>query len=130
MAEQALAAAIAEANARLIDAFARKDAAAAAACYTEDGKLMAPEAEPYVGRAAIEAVIARGFEAGIAGLDLETATLEGFGDDGSAWEEGRYTLRDASGAVTDVGKYIVIWKKRGGRWLIHRDIMSTNRAPG
>lgn len=119
---------IAQANAALIEAFAARDAMAAAASYTEDGKLMAPFAEPFVGRAAIQAFLEDGFARGIARLGLETVTLEVLGD--TAWEEGLFTIWSGDGTTLDHGKYIVIWKKLGARWLMARDIMSSNRPAG
>ena len=121
-------AAIARANAALIEAFAARDAVAAAGAYTDDGKLMAPFAEAHVGHAAIQAFIEEGFARGIARLGLETVVLELLGD--TAWEEGLFTTWSADGAVLDHGKYIVIWKKVAGRWLMARDIMSSNRPAG
>jgi uncharacterized protein (TIGR02246 family) len=119
--------AIARSNVRLIEAFAGRDAAAAASCYTLDGKLMVPFAEPLVGRAAIEGFIRQGFERGIARLALETVALEVL--DGTAWEEGLFTVWAADGTALDHGKYIVIWQKVDGQWLMARDIMSSNRPP-
>lgn len=120
--------AIAAVNARLVDAFERQDAAAAADCYTLDGKLMTPHAEPHVGRAAIQHVVSEGFVGGVRHLTLETVTLEVIGD--MAWEEGLFTTADAGGERLDHGKYIVIWKQVDGEWLMARDIMSTNLPPG
>jgi uncharacterized protein (TIGR02246 family) len=118
---------IAQMNARLIAAFAARDAAAAAAHYTTDGKLMVPYAEAHVGRDAIQACIEEGFQRGVARLGLVTVTIEVLGD--TAWEEGLFTVWAADGKALDHGKYIVIWKAIGSEWLIARDIMSSNRPP-
>ncbi len=126
MKEQDAAAAIASVNERIVRAYEERDAAAAAACYTADGKLMVPRAEPHVGPAAIEASIRTSFAAGIARLRLETVVLEASGD--TAWEEGIFEVFDAAGSSLDLGKYIVIWKREGGGWRIARDIMSSNRS--
>lgn len=119
--------AIARANARLIEAFAARDATAAAARYTPNGKLMVPFAEAHVGREVIRAEIVRQFESGVARLGLVTVTIEILGD--TAWEEGLYTVWSASSKPLDHGKYIVIWKNYDGEWLMARDIMSSNRPP-
>lgn len=111
-------------NSRLMEAFARRDAAAATASYLPDGKLMAPFAEPYVGHSQIRDFLQAGFDGGIAKLELETLALEVLGD--TAWEEGLFAVADAAGRVLDQGKYIVIWKKVGDAWLMARDIMSSN----
>jgi ketosteroid isomerase-like protein len=116
--------AIARTNARLVAAFAEQDAATATACYTEDAKLMAPFAPSHVGHAAIRDFLEQGFAKGIGHLELETLTLKIFGD--TAWEEGLFVVGTEPGAVLDRGKYIVIWKRVGGAWLMARDIMSSD----
>ncbi len=44
-------------------------------------------------------------------------------------EQGRYELADADGNVADHGKYIVIWKRDGDDWKLHRDIWNTSTPP-
>jgi hypothetical protein len=45
---------------------------------------------------------------------------------GTATEVGQYELRDKAGKVLDHGKYIVVWRKEGGKWKLLRDMFSTN----
>jgi uncharacterized protein (TIGR02246 family) len=121
MSEQAIAAR----NARLIRAVADNDASAAASCYTQEAKFMAPNAEPFAGRTAIQRFFQAAFDGGLESLGLETLTVEILGD--TAWEEGLYELHGVDNAVTDRGKFIVVWKRVGDEWLLHRDIISTNQ---
>ena len=114
---------IAAANAALCAAIAAGDAEAAAACYTPDGAFLLPAMEALAGREAIAGFFAGAFANGITGLDLVTDELEFLGD--TAWEGGRYTLH-AGDTVADHGKFIVVWKRQDGAWLLHRDIVSTN----
>ncbi len=116
---------IAAVNARLSQAVADGDAAAAAACYTEDGKFMAPNAEPFAGRAAIQGFFQGALDGGVKALMLETLALEVLGD--TAWEEGLYELHGEGDQVIDAGKFIVIWKRVNGQWFLHRDMISSNR---
>lgn len=116
--------AIGAVNDRVVAAFGRQDAAAVVACYTADGKLMAPFAPSHVGRDAIERAVGQVFAGGVAALTLDTVTLEILED--TAWEEGAFTVADAAGTQLDRGKYIVIWKKVGDDWLMARDIMSSD----
>jgi hypothetical protein len=44
-------------------------------------------------------------------------------------EVGRYKLMTTDGAVADAGKYILIWHRVDGKWLLHRDIINTNNPP-
>ncbi len=117
--------AIAATNARLMESVGNSDAAAAASCYTQDGKFMAPNAEAFAGREAIQGFFQGAFDGGIRGLKLETLTVEILGD--TAWEEGLYEMRADSGVLADKGKFIVVWKQTGDEWLLHRDIISTNQ---
>ncbi len=114
---------IAAANRRLEAAVAAGDAAAGAACYTEDGQFLVPNLEPLEGRAAIQAFFQGVMDSGIDRLELETLELETLGD--TALEVGRWTL-EAGGSVADRGKFVVIWKNVGGSWYLHRDIINTS----
>lgn len=114
---------ISAANRRFMDGFRRDDLAGVAACHTEDAQFLIPHMVPIHGRAAIEATFRAGFGQG---HTLGFATLELLGHGDSTVEIGQYT-RTGSGAETlDRGKYIVIWKRVGGDWKIHRDMVSTN----
>jgi len=62
---------------------------------------------------------------GLEEVVLETLELEAH--DETAHEVGRYTLKAAGGQVTDTGKYLVIWKREGGSWKLHRDIWTTSQ---
>ena len=33
-------------------------------------------------------------------------------------------------SVTDIGKYLVVWKREGGAWRLHIDIWNTNAPAG
>jgi ketosteroid isomerase-like protein len=62
-------------------------------------------------------------------VTLTTVEVQGCGD--TAWEVGRYTVPGEGGKVLDTGDYVVIWKREGGEWKLHRDIWTTNTpAPG
>jgi ketosteroid isomerase-like protein len=43
-----------------------------------------------------------------------------------AAETGKYDLTGADGTVLDSGKYVVVWKREGGHWKLHRDIWNTS----
>lgn len=120
--------AIAAGNRRFMDAFARGDAAAVAALYTVNGSVLPPGAEPVEGPVAIQRFWESVFGLGITGAALESGEIEVA--DNFAYEVGRYTMTTADGAVADAGKYIVIWKLDGDRWMLHRDIWNTSRSAG
>ena len=62
-------------------------------------------------------------------MTLTTLEAEAQGD--TAYEVGTYTLPGEGGKMLDVGKYVVVWKRVGGQWKLHRDIWTTSvPAPG
>ncbi|MFN2131069.1 MAG: YybH family protein, partial [Anaerolineae bacterium] len=78
---------------------------------------------------AIQAFWQAVLDAGIKEARLEIREVEAHGD--TAIEVGEYTLHGEGGAELDAGKYIVIWKREGGQWKLHRDIFNSSLpAPG
>jgi uncharacterized protein (TIGR02246 family) len=112
-------------NKRLAQAVQEGDAAAAASLYTEDGKFLAPNADFFSGREAIQGFFQGAIDGGIKGLNLSTLELEV--QDDTAHEVGTYELIADGGAVADSGKFIVIWKRVDGSWRLHRDMINTSR---
>jgi len=112
-------------NTRFMEAFGRGDAAGVAALYTAGGQLLPPDSAVVAGRDAIQALWKGAMGLGLTGVTLETLEVEGHGE--TAIEVGRYTLRAAGGQVADVGKYVVIWKREGGAWRLHRDIWNASQ---
>ncbi|MBW2463098.1 MAG: DUF4440 domain-containing protein [Deltaproteobacteria bacterium] len=98
-----------------------------AALYTANGQLMPPSSDFVTGTEAIAAAWQAVIDSGIAGGDLETLEIEAHGD--TATEVGTFQLRDAAGKTVDHGKFIVIWKKDGDSWKLHRDIFNSSMAP-
>jgi uncharacterized protein (TIGR02246 family) len=116
-------AAITAANRQFVGAFQRGDAAGMAGMYTPDGQLLPTNSDFVTGTAAIQAFWQAVMNMGLNQATLETVEVEGHGD--TAHEVGRYTL-GAGGQVLDQGKYIVIWKRQGGQWKLHRDIWNSS----
>jgi uncharacterized protein (TIGR02246 family) len=116
--------AITAVNKKFEEAAIKKDAAAIAALYTEDAVVLPPDAPMARGKAAIQelwgAVIGG---MGLKSVKLETVDMEVASD--SACEVGQATLELApeGGATTTAkAKYVVVWKKTGDGWKLHRDI--------
>jgi uncharacterized protein (TIGR02246 family) len=119
--------AIQSGNAEFMEAFKRGDGAGVAACYTADAQLLPPNSPMVVGTANIADFWLGAMAMGITDARLETKGLEERGD--LAVEVGQYTLTiqpEGAPAMTDVGKYVVVWKEVGGRWKLHTDIWNTN----
>jgi uncharacterized protein (TIGR02246 family) len=106
-------------------AVSRGDAAAIAALYTATGQLLPSNSEVVTGRAAIQKFWQGFLDSGIRAATLRTLEVEAHGD--SAHEVGEYEVRDQAGKVLDRGKYIVIWKREGTSWRLHRDIWTSSQ---
>ena len=115
---------IVAANEAFMAAFGAGDAAGVAALYTARGQLLPPNMDTMAGQAAIQAFWQGAMDMGIRSAQLETAEVEGDGD--TAVEVGKYTLCGEGGQVLDQGKYIVVWKRDGGQWKLHRDIFNSS----
>ena len=116
-----------EGNRKLGSALERKNYADVAALYTENAKVLAPDAPIVTGRGAIEAFWREAAGAsGIVGATLKTLDLEVAGD--TAYEVGEAALALSSGQGPPV-KYVVVWKRGGdGAWRIHWDIWNAMPA--
>lgn len=103
------------------------DLNAIAALYTEDAKVFPPNSDIVQGREAIKGMWGAMASQGMPNLIVSTTVAEAFGN--TAIEEGAYKIKIPDGQVVDKGKYIVIWKKVDGKWLLHQDIFNTS-MPG
>ncbi|HZR84246.1 MAG TPA: SgcJ/EcaC family oxidoreductase [Candidatus Binatia bacterium] len=112
-------AAVEAGNRAFIAAFLRGDARAVAELYTEDAQVIAPGAPVARGRAAIAAAWQKAIDGGVKDVALDTADVESSGD--LACETGVVRLVAKDGGVSQA-RYVVVWKRTGGTWKLHRDI--------
>ena len=122
---------IAAGNKAFADAVRAKNSKALSMVYTTDGQLMPTGAPVQQGHAAIAAVFQSVMDSGVVDAELTTQELGPMCAPGAVpemvYERGLYTLKTATG-VADSGKYIVLWKCVGGKWLYYIDIFNTNMA--
>ena len=116
---------IAAANANFMNTFNRGDGSGMGALYTENGQLLPPNSDFVSGQSAISAFWQGAMDMGIKTAKLETVELDGEKD--AAFEIGKYTLAGEGGSEIDSGKFIVVWKKEGGKWKLHRDIWNSSK---
>lgn len=100
-----------------------KDAARVGALYATDAIALPPNSEMLKGQAAIQAFWKGLIDGGLSG-QVEAIETELDGKFGI--EVGKYTIMDSSGKTVDQGKYVVVWKKEGGKWKMYRDIWNSN----
>jgi uncharacterized protein (TIGR02246 family) len=94
------------------------DAAALAALYAEDAKVMAPGSETVSGRAAIQDFFKQDLAQGAKNALTTNEVLSG-GD--YATSIGGYVATAADGSHLDHGTYMTVFKKVDGAWKIYRD---------
>jgi uncharacterized protein (TIGR02246 family) len=107
-------------------AFNQGDAAAVAAMYTEDSYVLPPGGNMVKGRTAIEAFWKQAARQ-VGNPKLVTVSVLPLGPR-AAVEIGTVTLETkAQPPQQIVGKYAVVWRKVGGRWLLATDIWNANK---
>jgi uncharacterized protein (TIGR02246 family) len=107
-------------------AFNKGDAAAMAAMYAEDAYALPPGAEMIKGRAAIEKLWGGSVQQ-LGDAKLTTVDVQPLGAT-AAREIGTFSFKTKAAAPQEVsGKYVVVWRKIGGKWLLATDIWNTNK---
>ena len=116
---------IEETAVKFVAAFNAADGAALASLYSEDATLFPPGAERVDGRSAIQTFWQGAMDAGMKLDDLSATEVISRGD--IAGEMGGFILSvpGDSGVTKVVGEYIVIRKRDGHTWQLHRDIWNT-----
>jgi ketosteroid isomerase-like protein len=118
--------AVEEGNRKFGAAVERKNYPELASLYTNDAKLLAPDAPIVTGRKAIENFWRDAVSAlGLVSATLKTLDLEVSED--TAYEVGQGDLKLSSGQATV--KYMVVWRRGDdGTWRLHRDIWNSMPA--
>ncbi len=118
-------AAIREGSQKWAKAWNKADAKALAALYAEDAVVMAPGSEPAEGRSAIEEHYKAGLEAS-KGSENIIKTLEVMDAGDWAVELGSFVANASDGTHLDHGRYVAVWKKVGGKWMLYRDMWNSS----
>ena len=93
------------------------------ALYTEDARILPPNAEIAKGHDAVRTIFGGMIDAGLGGT-LETVEATAAGDIG--YRVGTYVLEIADGTVVDKGKYIETWRLVGDSWKISNDVYNSD----
>jgi ketosteroid isomerase-like protein len=121
---------IAASSASLMQALVHGDAAAAAALYADDARLIASAPELIQGRTGIEAYWQTGIALGLSALTLERETLQTLG--GGILDAGRYTVElgcVAPVATVEHGTYLTLHRRDAdGSWQRCLDIFDPDEA--
>jgi uncharacterized protein (TIGR02246 family) len=103
-----------------------------AALYADDAVLSIPGVPAARGAAAIREALGKDHDAtAAAGLTLNAGTSPAdvgvSGDLG--WEWNTFSVTDKAGATVDTGKYVTVYARRNGKWMIIRDIWNSDTPP-
>ena len=123
-AAEPLAATIQTANRAFAAAFNKGDTAALAQMYTEQATILPSGAEMAQGRPAIQKFWQAASASGLKNMVLTVASVEPLGAT-ALREIGRFSFDTPSGKAE--GKYLVVWKKPAGKWLLDADIWNMNK---
>jgi len=114
-------------------AYNAANAKAITALYAEQAVLLPPGAPAAKGKAAIQAYFAKDTaESAKAGVTftLDPKSKSDVGVSGDlGWESGTYAVNAKSGASVEIGKYVTVYRKSGGKWLIIRDTWNSDAPP-
>jgi uncharacterized protein (TIGR02246 family) len=121
-------AAIRSINPSWFKAYNAGDANSIAALYAEDAVLNPPGVPPARGQAAIREYLTKDVAASTAtGMTMNAGSKTDAGVSGDlGWEWGTFTAKDKSGATIDAGKYVTVYARKNGKWLIIRDIWNSD----
>jgi uncharacterized protein (TIGR02246 family) len=121
-------AAIRSINPTWFKAYNAGDANAIVALYANDAVVNAPGVPAVRGQDAIREFFTKEVaSAAAAGMTQSGGATTDAGVSGDlGWEWGTYTVKDKSGAVVDTGKYVTVYAKKNGKWLIIRDIWNSD----
>ena len=117
-------AAVEAGNRAFVAAFLRGDSQAVARLYTEDAEVIAPGAPVARGRTAIAGAWQKAIDSGVKDVALTTESVESAGD--LAAETGKVRLVARDGTATEA-RYVVVWKRVGPEWKLHRDIWNAEK---
>ena len=66
-------------------------------------------------------------DAGVALVDGPTSDVGVSGD--LAWQSGTFKATDKTGAALDTGKYLTVFQRKDGKWMIIRDTWNSDAVP-
>ena len=111
-------------NAAFRTALLSGDAKKVSELYTTRAEVIPAGAAIASGRAAIALYWQGAIDGGVKDLALETRAVEVAGD--LAIEDGTAKFTTADGEVSS-SRYVVVWRREGGSWRLHRDIWNADK---
>ena len=118
-------------NGQWVAAFKAKDFATIEALMMPDALLLAPGVPPIQGVKAVVDTWRSWGELPNVEISFGADHVEAAASGDLAYDYGAYTFAFDSdkGPFSETGKYIIVWKKVDGTWMVAADIFNTNSAP-
>ncbi len=113
-------------NAQFTQAHVDGDRALIDTMFTDDARVLPPNAAPVIGRAAIDQLTAEYLAYGISEFREETTDLYGTAE--LLIDQGNYIMVFGEDHTVEQGKYLNVWKFVDGDWKIYSNIWSANAA--
>ncbi|XP_070574924.1 uncharacterized protein [Ptychodera flava] len=127
MGDNSLRAAIVAQEAKHEELYDAGDAKGVSELYTEDCQFMRPGTKLVIGRQSVVDAVNATRAAGWATLKLTTDEVGDIVDGrDTAFESGQYVRFKADGSPGEGGKYLVVWKKVDGVYLIYLKCFNSN----
>jgi uncharacterized protein (TIGR02246 family) len=111
-------------NREFTDAHVVGDSAAMVNIFARDARVLPPNADPVIGRPAIERMTSDYLTYGITEFREETTAFYGNAD--MLIDEGTYVMVYGKVPVRENGKYVNIWRREDGNWRIYSNMWNTN----
>lgn len=123
--------AIRELNASWFRIYNTHDAAALAELYADDAVLMMPGVPVVRGRDAIKTAYQKDMDAMTKAGNMNNQGSDSeIGTSGNlAYESNSFNITDKTGKKIDSGKYVTVFAKKDGKWVIVRDIWNSDSGP-
>ena len=115
-------------NDQWFKAYSAHDVDGIVALYADDATVSMPNMPAARGRAAIRDAYQKDIQGAVAAGYVNTQGTSGeSGASGDlAWESNTFTVTDKTGAKVESGKYVTVFSRRDGKWLIIRDIWNSD----
>ncbi|XP_070574925.1 uncharacterized protein [Ptychodera flava] len=126
MGDNSLRAAIVAQEAKHEELYDAGDAKGVSELYTEDCQFMRPGTKLVIGRQNVVDAVNAGKAAGWATLKLTTVEVGGIADGDTAFERGQFARFKEDGSPGGEGKYLIVWKKVDGVYLIYLKCFNSN----
>ena len=108
----------------LVDLLNKGDWKGAASLYSPDAIIYAPSSPPVVGHQAITSFWHTVSIRGMSTIELQLMDLEV--SENLLVARGKYVMRDKEKEYIDIGKFVALYRKEEGKWLLHTDMFNSS----